>query len=209
MDVGAVGTVLGAGLLAGWGVAVPLGAIGLLLVREGLTAGLRTGAVAAAAVAAVDGVYCTMALVLGAVAAPLLATWGAASQVLAGVVLMVMGGAGLMRLATPGRPGAALRRRPAGRVFVTFVGLTAINPTTLAYFLVLTAAIPSAVGVQRWPAVFVAGAVAASLVWQLALVAVGAFWGGRISDRGQAVLSGCGFGLVALLGVAAVGTALG
>ncbi|WP_104165966.1 LysE family transporter [Cryobacterium sp. N22] len=203
-----LGPLLVGGLLAGWGVAVPLGAIGVLLMREALTGGFGVGAVAALAVALVDGLYCVAALAIGAAAAPVLASWGAAPAVGAGLILLLLGGLGLRR-----RPAAAVPRdrpRPPspGRVFAMFAGLTAINPATLLYFGALTAALPPSLGLDRAPAVFVAGALVASLAWQLVLVTVGAFAGGRIGVRGQAVLSTCGYGLVMLLGAAAVVVAL-
>src|SRR4051795_11751382 len=60
------------GLVAGWGVAVPLGAIGVLLVDLGIRAGLRRADGAAAAVATADLLYAGVAAVAGsAAAAPL------------------------------------------------------------------------------------------------------------------------------------------
>lgn len=197
------------GLLAGWGVAVPLGAIGVLLVREAVAGGFAAGAVAALAVALVDGLYCVAALMGAAVAAPVLASWGALPALGAGLVLLVLGGLGLRRGTVPAAPpGRPQRRSAPGRVFLTFAGLTAINPATLLYFGALTAAVPPSLGLDRAPAVFVAGALVASLAWQLVLVAVGAVAGDRIGVRGQAVLSVCGYGLVMVLGAAAVVIAL-
>src|SRR4051794_33719990 len=53
------------GLVAGWGVAIPLGAIGVLLVDLGMRAGLRRASAAAAAVATADGLYAAVAAVAG------------------------------------------------------------------------------------------------------------------------------------------------
>jgi len=114
-----------------------------------------------------------------------------------------------MRRRAPAVAAGLVRRPPApGRVFVTFAGLTAVNPATLLYFAALTAALPPALGLEAAPLVFVAGAVLASLAWQLVLVALGAVWGGRIGARGQVILSACGYGLVVALGAAAVLAAL-
>ncbi|MET0955607.1 MAG: LysE family transporter [Cryobacterium sp.] len=202
------GPLIGAGLLAGWGVAVPLGAIGLLLVRHALVGGFRAGAAAALAVALVDGAYCAVAVTLGAVVSPVIRSWGAAPQVVAGLVLIVLGVFGLTRpLPGPaGDPGPKPRASPV-RIFLTFLGLTAINPATLLYFGALTAALPHELGVARAPAVFVAGVLVASLAWQLGLALLGAVGGGRIGARGRAVLSASGYGLVVGLGAAAVITA--
>jgi len=53
------GTAALLGLAAGLAVALPLGAIGLLLVREGLTHGPRIGAAGALAIGVVDLLYAT------------------------------------------------------------------------------------------------------------------------------------------------------
>ena len=49
------------GMLAGLGVALPLGAISVLLLGEGVTRGFRAGAPAALAVGTVDTLYCAVA----------------------------------------------------------------------------------------------------------------------------------------------------
>jgi threonine/homoserine/homoserine lactone efflux protein len=49
------------GLIAGWGVAVPLGAIGVMLVDLGMRGGFRSAAPAAAAVATADLLYAAVA----------------------------------------------------------------------------------------------------------------------------------------------------
>ena len=60
------------GLVAGWGVAIPLGAIGVLLVDLGMRGGFRHAAPAAAAVATADLLYAAVAAAAGAAAASLL-----------------------------------------------------------------------------------------------------------------------------------------
>src|SRR3954467_11999066 len=57
------------GLVAGWGVAVPLGAIGVMLVDLGMRAGFRSAAPAAAAVATADLLYAAAAAAAGRAAA--------------------------------------------------------------------------------------------------------------------------------------------
>lgn len=65
-----------AGFAAGLGVAMPLGAIGVLVVREGMLRGHRSGLAAASGVATVDTLYCLGALLTGAAIAPVMASWG-------------------------------------------------------------------------------------------------------------------------------------
>ena len=211
----------GAGALAGLGVAVPLGAIGLLLVRQGVTGGFAVGAAGAAAVALVDTVYCVVALGAGAVVAPVLGRWGGAAGLLAGAVLVAIGVAGLLRerrrrtgsrTRPEHQPGPGSVRRPApARFFLLMLGLTAINPATLLYFAALITALRhtvAAAGGAAEATAFVAGVAIASLAWQVGLVAAGAFWGGRITPGRQVLVGRAGYLLVIVLGAGAVLAAL-
>lgn len=92
-----------AGFAAGLGVAMPLGAIGVLIVREGMLGGHRRGLAAAFGVATVDTLYCLGALLTGAALAPVIASWGDAPRYLSGLVIV---GLGCHQLVT-------LRRAPA------------------------------------------------------------------------------------------------
>src|SRR4051812_35110792 len=58
-----------AGLIAGWGVAIPLGAIGVLVVDLGMRSGFGAAGAAAAAVATADLLYAGVAAVAGAAVA--------------------------------------------------------------------------------------------------------------------------------------------
>lgn len=205
--------------MAGFGVAAPLGAIGLLLLREGLAAGFRAAAPAAFAVALVDTVYCTLAVLAGAAAAPLAGSWGPLPAVAGGTALIVLGLAGIRRtcraVLRPAGAGAlapaeatrrAAKDQPArlrGR-FVLFAGVTALNPVTLLYFAALAAGLRDLLVPPAGPAAFITGVAAASLSWQLGLVFSGAFLRGRASPAVQRGLSLAGHSAVAVLGAAAV-----
>lgn len=218
---------LAAGVIAGFGVAAPLGAIGILLLREGLAAGFRAAAPAAFAVALVDTVYCTLAVFAGAAAAPLAASWGPLPAVAGGTALILLGLAGIRQTCrgVP-RPAAGARARaaaapeePEGRAakvraakhrpahrgrFALFMALTAVNPVTLLYFAALAAGLRDLLAPPAGPAAFITGVAAASLTWQLGLVFSGAFLRGRASPAVQRGLSLAGHSAVAALGAAAV-----
>ena len=167
-----------AGLLAGWGVAIPLGAIGVMVVDLGMRGGFRPGrrgrrrrghrrpplrrrgrgggrrggrrARAARARAAAR-------------------ERGGARRVVA------LLGLRMARRAHDGagRPGA--RAGAAARVYARFLALTSINPTTVAYFAALIAGLPAVASASAAAkAVFVLAAGAASLSWQLVLAGAGA-----------------------------------
>lgn len=224
---------LAAGVIAGFGVAAPLGAIGILLLRQGLAAGFRAAAPAAFAVALVDTVYCTLAVFAGAAAAPLAASWGPVPAMAGGTALILLGLAGIRqtcrsvpRPAAAGAPARAeavpaaaapeeaegraakdraAKHRPAHRGrFALFMALTAVNPVTLLYFAALAAGLRDLLAPPAGPAAFITGVAAASLTWQLGLVFSGAFLRGRASPAVQRGLSLAGHSAVAVLGAAAV-----
>lgn len=70
--------------------------------------------------------------------------------------------------------------------YARFLGLTAVNPTTVVYFAALIAGLPA---VARAPAgakaVFVAAVGLASLSWQLVLVGSGAALHHRLPERAR------------------------
>jgi arginine exporter protein ArgO len=126
-----------AGVAAGLGVALPLGAIGVLLVQEGMSRGRRAALSAANGVATVDLAYAGVAVLAGgAVAQALIGREGLVRW--AGAV--VLAGLALRGLAKSRRPAAEFDRPPAAAAarsaFWRFVGLTALNPLTAVYFTV-------------------------------------------------------------------------
>src|SRR3954471_9475429 len=80
------------GLVAGWGVAIPLGAIGVLLVDLGMRAGLRRASAAAAAVATADLLYAGVAAAAGSAAAAVLEPHQRAPRLPAAAALAAGGG---------------------------------------------------------------------------------------------------------------------
>ncbi|WP_203580236.1 LysE family transporter [Microbacterium hibisci] len=161
------------GVLAGLALAAPLGAIGVLLIQEGLGCGLRNGLSAAAAVATVDTVYCTVAVSAGTLAAPVVAGWAPWPQLAGGAILVVIGARALAkRRRSPAAEAPGLAPSTRGR-FLLFLTLTAINPATLLYFVAILPALHDVATSIPAQVAFVAGVAAASFGWQAALVAVG------------------------------------
>ncbi|MFF3242160.1 hypothetical protein ACFYWY_00160 [Streptomyces sp. NPDC002870] len=208
-----------AGAAAGLGVAMPVGAMGVLLVQEGMRD--RRGAVAAAAaVAVVDLAYAAVATALGPLVASALSGVEAWVRLVSATVLAVIAGRGLLALrqtrsegrsagsgaGSDARSGAgsdAVSDAGAGpvRTFTRFAALTLINPTTALYFAALTTAQGAALSGGGAGAVFVGGVFVASLAWQQLLVAVSGLAGRRISDTARAWTFRIGYGLVAVYAV--------
>ena len=187
-------TALLAGAVAGYGIAIPVGAIAILIVETGLQRGFRLAAAAGTGAAVADGIYATVAVVFGAALAIALAPFETALRIVAVVLLVAIAIRGLLSLrrpstlATDGEAAvmpadveAAERSDLARRTFATFLGLTLLNPITVTYFAALILGLKGAGVGPVEKAAFVAGAFVASLSWQLLLAAVGAFLHRRLS----------------------------
>jgi len=204
-----------AGLLAGWGVAIPLGAIGVMIVDLGMRGGFRPAAAAAAGVATADLLYALVAAAAGAAVAGALAPHEHQLRLVAAAVLALVALLGLRTAIaarrpaagaeTPpaARPAAARPRRPVGRaVFARFLALTSINPLTVAYFAALIAGLPAvASSSAAEKAVFVLAAGAASLSWQLVLAGSGAALHHRLPPSARLYTALAGNAIVLALAV--------
>jgi len=190
------------GVVAGLAVALPLGAIGLLLVREGLAHGFRTGAAAALAVGTVDLVYATVAVFAGSWVSSLLTGREQPVRLVGAAVLVAVAVVGLVRAVRAGRQEDPVPpTTTAPRAFARFLGLTAVNPLTALTFVAVAVALGPRLATTGDRAAFVGGAFLASLSWQLVLVGLGAFLGARVSPRVQTVLQVLGFAVVLVLAV--------
>jgi arginine exporter protein ArgO len=189
-----------AGLLAGYAVALPLGAIGSYLITLTARSSLRIGVAAALGVAVMDGMYALLAVLGGTAAAAALAPLAGPLRWSAVVVLLLLAGRAVLVARTSPAGGAVEPppRRPIA-VFGQFIALTAINPPTLISFtaLVIGARLGSS-GSPAARALFVLGTFVASVSWQLVLAAAGALLG-RLLNRRRAVLGYASAGLLAVL----------
>lgn len=176
------------GAIAGYGIAIPVGAIAVLIIEAGLRRGFRIAAAAGAGAATADGLYAAVAAVSGAALATLLAPYRTPLQLLAVVVLVLLSSRGLLALRTRrgGREASGstpVQGRPVVGTFVVFLGLTLLNPQTIAYFAALILGLPSLATALPERIAFVAGAFLASLSWQTLLAVFGAFLHGRADER--------------------------
>ncbi|MFJ5924935.1 LysE family transporter [Kitasatospora sp. NPDC092948] len=184
------------GVVAGLGVAVPLGAIGVLLLQEGRR-GWAPAAGGATAVAAVDGAYAAVAVLAGPRVAQLLAGHESAVRAVSALLLGAIAVHGLLGLRRTAEPADAPSPGSAARAFVRFALLTLVNPTTAVYFTALIAA--RGAGTRTGATAFVTGAFLASLVWQHMLAAAGALAGAKLGPRLRRSTYAAGYGLVAVL----------
>jgi arginine exporter protein ArgO len=177
------------GLVTGWAIAVPIGAVGAFLVALAARTPWRVGAAAALGIATVDGAYAALAVAVGASLSALLAPVATPLRLVSGAVLLVIAGlVAAHALARDGRAGGA--RQPAVvrpvRAYALFVGITAVNPTTVVYFAAIVLGNRHLVTGPAEAAVFVAAAFVASASWQLALAGGGALLGRMALSRSGA-----------------------
>jgi threonine/homoserine/homoserine lactone efflux protein len=192
---------LWSGALAGYGIAVPVGAVAVLIVGTAVRGGFRLGAAAGAGAATADLLYAGIAAFAGAAAAKWLEGWERVIAVASAVVLVGIVIAGLRRDRSQGA--AAPFEGSAGSTYAAFLLLTVVNPLTVVYFSSLVIGLGLGSGSSAAAGVvFAVAAFAASLSWQLLLAGVGAYGRHRLGERfGRAVSA---LGNLIVLGFAAL-----
>jgi threonine/homoserine/homoserine lactone efflux protein len=192
------------GILAGYGIAIPVGAIAILIVDVGLRRGFGLGFMAGAGAAAADFTYASLAALAGEALAAVLTPFAVALRLASALVLFVFGGYGLWQVRRATTPEMT---RPASsyghlRTFGQFLGLTLLNPLTIAYFSALILSRNAgAMPTSGERVLFVVGAGLASLSWQTVLAGLGALAHQHMSSRFQVFASIVGNLIVIGLGV--------
>jgi len=215
-DAGLVHALL-LGVVAGLAVAMPLGPVGVLLLRTGLTSPRRVAFAAAAGIATVDLVYALLAVLIGSRVAVVVGAHDVVLRRVAGAVLLVVGvvevvrSARRMRARRAEQPAADARAVPGAapepsalRTSLRFVALTAVNPLTALTFATVAAGLAARLattGSAHTVALlaFPLGAGAASLAWQCALAGASGLIGTRLSPRVRAATEIAAAGLVVVL----------
>jgi threonine/homoserine/homoserine lactone efflux protein len=121
-----------AGLLAGYGVAVPVGAIAALIISLTARTSLRVGIGAALGATTAGGVYAAIAVLGGAAITRVVEPIGTPLRWVAAAVLVALAGRTAVTAVRQHRPPVAARSR-AGldtprRAFLGLLGLTLLNP---------------------------------------------------------------------------------
>jgi arginine exporter protein ArgO len=198
------------GIVAGLGIAVPVGAIAVLIVDLGMRRGFGAAVPAAIGTASADLTYAAVAAVAGIAIAAALAPYQRRIQllsaaVLAGIVAFRMTRLFQARQDARSGPGPAANGPLA--TYAAFLGLTLVNPLTVTYFAALILGLGrKTLGSGADKALFVIGAFVASAAWQLVLAGAGAVLHHRLPER--ALLATALFGNV-LIAALAIRLALG
>jgi threonine/homoserine/homoserine lactone efflux protein len=194
------------GVVAGYGIAIPVGAIAILIIETGLRSGFRLGFTAGAGAATGDVLYATLAVVAGAALAVFLAPYATHLRLISGLVLVAVGAYGLSKLRGVNKVQVELTTKDNSnghfRTYGQFLGITLLNPLTIAYFgaLILGTSVGQTFSLMDRMA-FVLGAGLASLSWQTLLAGSGSLARQYMSPRFQLYTSLIGNAIVVALGL--------
>ncbi|MFI5492175.1 LysE family transporter [Actinoplanes sp. NPDC051859] len=188
-----------AGVIAGYGVAVPVGAIAVLIAGLSARTSWRVGAAAGLGAAVADGGYALLAVLGGAaLAAAITPIAGPLRWAAAAVLLLLAAHTARSALAAPAATRDPHQTTPAS-AFLGVLGLTLLNPATVVYF----AALVLGRGGEGGGAWFVLGAFLASASWQLLVAASGALAGRLLTGPRARLLTALGSSIV--IAILAVG----
>ncbi len=190
------------GALAGYGIAVPVGAIAVLIVETGLRRGFRAGFAAGAGAAAADALYASLAIIAGEALSTILFPYGEGIKLVGGVVILGIGAYGIWMTVREYRekhipkPMEPIEER---NIFFQFLALTIFNPLTIVYFSIII--LGGGVKDITRPIeglLFATGATLASLSWQTFLAGIGAFAHERMTPKFKMIASL--FGYIVVMG---------
>jgi len=191
------------GIIAGYGIAIPIGPIGILIIELGIRRGFSTAFSAGAGAASADLIYATIASTAGAFLVSILAPYAYALRIVSAIVLIAFGGWLLYNgFRVRNEQDKAVNTLGHKETYCMFLGLTLLNPVTVAYFTTLILGLTA--GTTASPIdilLFVVGAFSASLSWQTLLAFFSGLTHKRLSPRLQTVTFAIGNCLVILLGI--------
>ncbi|MBP1784493.1 threonine/homoserine/homoserine lactone efflux protein [Micromonospora sp. HB375] len=208
-----------AGLVAGYGVAIPVGAIAILILGLSARTSFRVGSAAALGVATADGMYAAVAALGGAAVASGLAPFAGPLRLIAAGVLLALACLTAWRAMRPpapaqepNSPAPAQEPSPRGgldtpvRAFAAVLALTLLNPATVVYFVALVLGRGDVLGSSPvGAAAFTAGVFLASASWQLLIAGGGSLIGRALTGpRGRRVTALLSSVIIAALAVATV-----
>lgn len=196
------------GLLAGYGIAIPVGAIGVLIASLAARTSFAVGAGAGLGTATADGLYAFAAVLGGAALAQVIQPLATPLRWVAAAVLLVLAVRTAVVAARHHRdrvsaPPAGTDLATPARAYGVVLGLTLLNPMTIVYFGALVLGGQASGGRSAAAsAVFVAAAFLASASWQLLIAGGGAALGRLVTGaRGRLLTALVSSGVIAVLAV--------
>jgi arginine exporter protein ArgO len=193
------------GIVAGYGIAVPVGPIAILILELGLPRGFWIALSAGAGAASADLIYASIAALAGTFLVTALASLASVLRVGSALTLIAIGGWLLYQGRKPSDRTERARFSAAScpRTYGMVLGLTLLNPVTMAYFTTLILGMGANSPQSSINTVFfISGAFLASLSWQSLLASISGLAHKRLSAKVQAATFVVGNLVIITLGVA-------
>jgi len=197
------------GVFAGYGIAIPVGPIAILILELGLRRGFRVALSAGAGAASADLIYATVAALAGTLLASLLAPFATILRLSSATGLIALGAWLLYqgRNRNDRTHKSRLRTTSCLQTYGIFLGLTILNPVTVTYFTALILGMQGSSPSSLNAILFISGAFIASFSWQSFLASVSGIAHKHLSAKLQLAtftvgnLVIIGFGVAILLGL--------
>lgn len=192
------------GIIAGYGIAIPVGAVAVLIINSAIRCGFRTGFSAGAGAAMADFVYALLASVAGVAMTAALKPLATPLRILGGLVLVGIAMAGLWRgYKRKANPVQTIQDCAPLKTYLQFLAITILNPLTIVYFTayIIGRDYPVEGYSMQQVILFVAGAGLSSLSWQTLLAALGGLAGKRLTPVWQMMVTLFGNLIVLALGL--------
>jgi threonine/homoserine/homoserine lactone efflux protein len=192
------------GLIAGYGIAIPVGPIAILIIELGIRDGFSVAFCGGAGAASADLLYATIASLAGTFLVTILKPYSPVIHTASAITLIALG-VWLLYVSTGVRGStktkdslASTRSGAYGLIF----GLTLLNPLTVAYFTTLILGLRSNIAASPENALlFVSGTFLASLSWQSVIACVGSFGHRHLSPKLRQGTVWIGNSIILLIGV--------
>jgi len=192
------------GLIAGYGIAIPVGPIAILIIELGIRRGFSVAFCAGAGAASADLVYATIASLAGTFLVSILKPYSSIIHTASALALIALG----LWLLYVGRKFRGEMKVEDSRVstrsgaYGLVFGLILLNPLTITYFTTLILGLRSNIASSPQNVVlFVSGAFLASLSWQSIVACVGGFGHERLSPKLRLATFAVGNSIIVLLGI--------
>jgi threonine/homoserine/homoserine lactone efflux protein len=192
------------GLIAGYGIAIPVGPIAILIIELGIRRGFSVAFCAGAGAASADLVYASIASLAGTFLVSILKPYIFTIHTISAVVLIALG----FWLLYSGRDHSGGEKIDDSQVstrrgaYWLVFGLTLLNPLTITYFTTLILGTRSNITTSpAGAALFISGAFLASLSWQSVVACLGGFGHERLSPKLRFITFAAGNSIIILLGL--------
>jgi arginine exporter protein ArgO len=192
------------GVFAGYGIAIPVGPIAILIVELGIQRGFSVAFCAGAGAASADLFYAMIAVLAGTLLVSILEPFSGLLRIASACGLILIGVWLLARaLLRKDRNHLALSTRGSLHTYTMVLGLTLVNPVTVTYFTTLILGLKATSSDSPLDSLlFVVGAFLASFSWQTLLAAISGLAHRRFPISVQTATFAIGNLMIIMIGIA-------